>query len=602
MSKYISVLAVFLILITIFIESFTFHQLKSSLPSFIRDHAIITFLNPSTVSHIFVTLAYITPIFAALLSDSYLGKFPIIVILGMVYIVGQSLLTLSALLPSTKDGSGIATYIPAISGLIITALGTAYKPCIAAMGADQVSPDNWTLYFQLYYITINIASFFSILFLLFFKALNINGLFWATFLVPTIFTTFALFIFLVGFQSYNHIRPKRRNIVIWLLGIFIAALINYSQYTKESKEFSESTFEVYTSNVPPSRQGLLDNSSEDNNEQTPNNENKQPNLKKQEMLYNKDEVNENTLENQESNVIESKDDSSTLFVVEKQSTINTKKLPLKIKSHFFDAATLSGYSKEDTAIAHNSMSLLFQLSPLVIFWSVFEQYSSAWDFQATYMVHKIGNYEITPQTMHLINPFIVVLFIPIIGVLCRLFRLKPLQKISIGFLFAIVGYILSVVVEILVISNPFEIHIFFQIPQILFMTISEVLIVVTGLEFAYSESSTHLKASVSSLMFLNVAIGSIIIVFSQFLQDQLFKNLRYGSVFVMLFFLSLLLLGFLVFALLSLSYEYKSGTKLTQAKNFVQPVLDSEDEEATAREADEFSFKEENSNEKSEYK
>ena len=50
--------------------------------------------------------------------------------------------------------------------------------------------------------------------------------------------------------------------------------------------------------------------------------------------------------------------------------------------------------------------------PIVFFWSLFDQHASRWVFQATRMKRNVFGYELEPDQMPFVNPFLVLVLIP----------------------------------------------------------------------------------------------------------------------------------------------------------------------------------------------
>ncbi|KAL7030445.1 hypothetical protein ACKWTF_006659 [Chironomus riparius] len=99
------------------------------------------------------------------------------------------------------------------------------------------------------------------------------------------------------------------------------------------------------------------------------------------------------------------------------------------------------------------LNVLVLYIPLPIFWALFDQQGSRWTFQATRMDGDLGWFTIKPDQMQVINPFLILTFIPLYELLFYpLLSLigirRPLQKITLGGIFAGVAFILSMVVEI----------------------------------------------------------------------------------------------------------------------------------------------------------
>jgi dipeptide/tripeptide permease len=83
------------------------------------------------------------------------------------------------------------------------------------------------------------------------------------------------------------------------------------------------------------------------------------------------------------------------------------------------------------------LNVLVLYLPLPFFWALFDQQGSRWTFQATRMNGDIGIYVIKPDQMQVINPLLILIFIPLYEVafypLLNLIGIRrPLQKITAG--------------------------------------------------------------------------------------------------------------------------------------------------------------------------
>ena len=58
-------------------------------------------------------------------------------------------------------------------------------------------------------------------------------------------------------------------------------------------------------------------------------------------------------------------------------------------------------------------NVAFMMLPLPIFWALFDQQGSRWTFQATRMNGDIFGYQMLPDQMQVINPLLILAFIPL---------------------------------------------------------------------------------------------------------------------------------------------------------------------------------------------
>lgn len=149
----------------------------------------------STV-HLFVASAYFFPMLGALLSDVLLGKYRTIFWLSLVYCLGHLAL---AVLPGRMG---------LLSGLTLIALGSGgIKPCVSAHVGDQFSSTNQHLMQRVYswfYFSINFGAFFSTLITPILLA-HYGPHF--AFGLPGVLMLLATFVFWLGRKKFVHIKP-----------------------------------------------------------------------------------------------------------------------------------------------------------------------------------------------------------------------------------------------------------------------------------------------------------------------------------------------------------------------------------------------------------
>lgn len=104
---------------------------------------------------------------------------------------------------------------------------------------------------------------------------------------------------------------------------------------------------------------------------------------------------------------------------------------------------------DETRILLNVLRLYI---PLPVFWALFDQQGSRWTFQATRMDGDLGFWTIKPDQMQVINPLLILVFIPLYEVafypLLSLIGIRrPLQKLTLGGIFAGVSFVISAIIE-----------------------------------------------------------------------------------------------------------------------------------------------------------
>jgi len=146
--------------------------------------------------HVFVTAVYFFPIFGAIVSDAFFGKYRTIMALSIVYCLGH--LTLA--IDDTRTGLAL--------GLGLIAIGSGgIKPCVSAHVGDQFGRTNAHLLpkvFGWFYFSINVGALASILFAE--PLLNRFGSSVA-FGVPGVLMALATLVFWMGRDKFVHIQP-----------------------------------------------------------------------------------------------------------------------------------------------------------------------------------------------------------------------------------------------------------------------------------------------------------------------------------------------------------------------------------------------------------
>ncbi|KAK4313634.1 hypothetical protein Pmani_015038 [Petrolisthes manimaculis] len=100
------------------------------------------------------------------------------------------------------------------------------------------------------------------------------------------------------------------------------------------------------------------------------------------------------------------------------------------------------------------MRLLLLFVPLPFFWALFDQQGSRWTFQATRMDGQIGQWDIKPDQMQVVNPLFILLLIPVFDKCVypwlegRGWLKLPLQRMLLGGVLAGVAFIMSAVLEL----------------------------------------------------------------------------------------------------------------------------------------------------------
>ncbi len=194
-------------------ERFSFYGMRAILVVFMTQYLVdashndasMTDEKAKSVFHLFVGLAYFTPMLGALIADIFWGKYKTILYISLMYCAGHGCLALMDLGPIT----GAWDMRPFMySGLFLIALGAGgIKPCVSAHVGDQFGTGNkrfMTQVFNWFYFSINVGAAASQLLTPW--LLSEFGP-WLAFGLPGVLMGIATFVFWLGRHQFVHVPP-----------------------------------------------------------------------------------------------------------------------------------------------------------------------------------------------------------------------------------------------------------------------------------------------------------------------------------------------------------------------------------------------------------
>ena len=113
--------------------------------------------------------------------------------------------------------------------------------------------------------------------------------------------------------------------------------------------------------------------------------------------------------------------------------------------------------------------------------------------------------------------------------------------------------------------HPNGIHLGWQLIQIFVLTVSEIMVSISGLSFAFNESPETMKSLTQSMWGLTVAVGNLVVVVvaeARIVNSQIYEYLTFAG---------LLILGTIVFGVISFFYKY-NGEDLSKDKDTNQAI------------------------------
>jgi POT family proton-dependent oligopeptide transporter len=206
---------------------------------------------------------------------------------------------------------------------------------------------------------------------------------------------------------------------------------------------------------------------------------------------------------------------------------------------------------------------------IIVFWSLFDQVGTTWLIQAKSLnrvipegIPWIGGQELLPaQISAVFNPLFILLLIPVFNygvypLIDRVFPLTPLRKIGIG-LFTMSAAFGMVAVVQMVVDGGGTPHMGWQILACALLTAAEVMVSITGLEFAYTQAPRQMKSFVLSLFLLTVSLGNFLTAGVTWLNTAEDGNSRFGMTQELWFWAGLIFLTAAVFIPVAMAYKPK---------------------------------------------
>ena len=432
-------------------ERFSFYGMRNILTPFLVT-SLLMYLPESErpgaakdVFHTFVIGVYFFPLLGGWLADRFLGKYRTVFWLSLVYCVGHLCLALFE-----HNVTGFYT------GLALIAFGAGgIKPCVAAFVGDQFDESNRKLakvVFDAFYWIINVGSFLASLLMPFFLrkygAAVAFGLPGALMFVATV-------VFWMGRRHYVMMPPTRDDPDSFMRVVRTALLARSPGQSRPGLAVAGVTIALAV---------------------------------------------------------------AALALIPALGIVATLCIALVLLIGGVGAGTRMQLERArgrhpDEAIDGVAVVLrvLVVFALVTPFWSLFDQKASTWVLQANAMSTPDW---LHPAQMQAINPLLVLLLIPFNNLvaypLLRKAGIEPttLRRMTAGIVFAAVAWIIVGALQ-LALDGGDAVSIAWQILPYVFLTMGEVLVSATGLEFAYSQAPPAMKGTLMSFWTLSVTVGNL---------------------------------------------------------------------------------------------
>lgn len=182
---------------------------------------------------------------------------------------------------------------------------------------------------------------------------------------------------------------------------------------------------------------------------------------------------------------------------------------------FFDAA-LGKYKTADVDGAKAAANIFKVFATVSIFWALFDQHGSSWVLQAQEMNLDVMGFHLEASQISALNPVMVMALIPIFGMgvypaIEKVLGVKmtPLRRMGTGMFLASTSFVAVGLCQS-VLDGGTKISVGWQFIPYLLITMSEIMVSITGLEFAYTQAPRSMKSTIMSFWFLTVFAGNLL--------------------------------------------------------------------------------------------
>ncbi|HEX8376455.1 MAG TPA: POT family MFS transporter [Pedobacter sp.] len=151
-----------------------------------------------------------------------------------------------------------------------------------------------------------------------------------------------------------------------------------------------------------------------------------------------------------------------------------------------------------------------------IFWAMWDQSLSEWVLQATKLDRNIFGFNLLPEQVQTVNPIFLLLFIPIFTYGIYPFfenmgiKTTPLRRIGTGLVLTALSFVVIALIQTSI-DNGGNPSVWWQILAYAILSAGEVLVSITGLEYAYTQAPKSMKSTMTAIFLLTVAVGNVFV-------------------------------------------------------------------------------------------
>lgn len=194
------------------------------------------------------------------------------------------------------------------------------------------------------------------------------------------------------------------------------------------------------------------------------------------------------------------------------SVVKTDPTVTTLTGTFLDKAR--GKVNDDDIVAVAAiLRLLPILALLPVFWALYDSSSVTWTLQA----RRLNLHGIEPDQVQVLNPLNIIVMVPIWDRVLRYMNTlpqtwlhpTPLRRMVVGSFLTAAAFSFSGLLET-AIRPDFKPSVFWQLPQLLTLSVAELCLSTTGLEFFFREAPPSMKGVILACFYLTTSLGDFL--------------------------------------------------------------------------------------------
>ena len=225
------------------------------------------------------------------------------------------------------------------------------------------------------------------------------------------------------------------------------------------------------------------------------------------------------------------------------------------------------FSSESVNAIMQVWKILATFAFIPVFWALYDQNSSEWVLQATHLNLRLAGVTWLPQQIQSVNPILILAFIPLFSgyfypaLEKRGINFTPYRKIATGLILTALSFIIIYFIQLKIDAGGTP-PVIYQVFAYIILTAAEVLISITGLEYAYTQAPESMKSTLMSFWLLTVSAGNFLVTLinSNIAAGGFLAKLEGANYY--LFFIIVMLLTITVFLFVSRKWNRQHDTQM----------------------------------------